>query len=126
MKFKTMMIIKAVVCLAFGIPMLAVPGSLMSIFGVTLNAAGILMARLYGATLLGNLLLTWFGRNIVAPDGRRAICLHLFVYDAVGCVVALLATLSGVMSGLGWSVVLLYLLIAFGFGLCLLAKPRTA
>jgi hypothetical protein len=126
MKFKTMMVIKAVVCLAFGITMLAVPGLLMSIFGVTLDAAGILMARLYGATVLGNLMLTWFGRNIVVPDGRRAICIHLFVYDAIGCVVALLATLSGVMNVLGWSIVLLYLLIAFGFGVFLFAKPRTA
>lgn len=118
------MVIKAVVCLAFGIPMLAAPGLLMLIFGVTLDAAGILMARLYGATLFGNLMLTWFGRNIGASDARRAICIHLFVYDAIGCVVALLATLSGEMNVLGWSVVLLYLLIAFGFGNLLLAKPR--
>ena len=126
MKFKTMMVIKAVVSLAFGIPMVAVPGLLMSIFGVTLDPAGILMARLYGATLFGNFMLTWFGRNIAASDGRRAICIHLFVYDAIGCIVALWATLSGVMNVLGWSVVLLYLLITFGFGYFLLAKPRTA
>jgi len=126
MSFRTMMVIKAAACLVIGIPMLVVPGLLMSLLGVTLETGGILVARLYGAAILGNLMLTWFGRNVAVSDGRRAICIHLLVYDAIGCVVALLATLSGEMNILGWSVVLLYLLIAFGFGYFLLKKPSPA
>lgn len=126
MKFKTMMTIKAAVCLVFGIPMLIVPGLLMSLFGVTLDAGGTLMARLYGAALLGNLMLTWFGRNVAASDARRAIAIHLSVYDAIGFVVAVLATLSGIMNVLGWSVVLIYLVIALGFGYFLFKKPSAS
>jgi hypothetical protein len=126
MSFRTMMVIKAAACLVCGIPMLMAPELLMSLFGVTLDAGGILVARLYGAAILGNLMLTWFGRNVAASDARRAICIHLLVYDAIGCVVAILATLSGVMNVLGWSVVLLYLFIALGFGYFLLKKPSTA
>jgi hypothetical protein len=126
MKFKTMMTVKAAVCLVFGIPMLIVPGLLMSLFGVTLDTGGALMARLYGASLLGNLMLTWFGRNVSASDARRAIAIHLLVYDAIGLVVALLATLAGVMNGLGWFVVLIYLAIALGFGYFVFMKPRAS
>ena len=123
MNFKTMMTVKAAVCLVFGIPMLIVPGLLMSLFGVTLDTGGALMARLYGASLLGNLMLTWFGRNVAASDARRAIAIHLLVYDAIGFVVAFLATLSGIMNVLGWSVVLIYLVIALGFGYFVFRKP---
>ncbi|MCW8809418.1 MAG: hypothetical protein OQK52_07270 [Ignavibacteriaceae bacterium] len=37
MSFKNLMIIKALVCLAFGILLLAVPDKLLSIFGATLG-----------------------------------------------------------------------------------------
>jgi hypothetical protein len=124
MNFKTMMTIKAAVCLIFGIPMLMAPGLLMSMFGVNLDGGGPLMARLYGASLLGNLMLTWFGRNVAASDARRAI--HLLVYDAIGFVVAFLAILSGMMNMLGWSVVLIYLVIALGFGHFLFKKPSAS
>ena len=124
MRFSTMMIVKAFVCLVFGIPMLLIPRLLMSLYGVTLAAGGILMARLNGASLLGNLMLTWFGRKVTASDARRVIALHLTLYYSIGLVVALLATLSGVMNVLGWSIVLIYLVIALGFG-SFLAKSTT-
>ena len=51
MKFKDLMVIKAIVCLAFGILLLAVPDKLLSIFGATLSAGGIFTAREYGSSL---------------------------------------------------------------------------
>ena len=126
MTFKTLMVIKAAACLIIGIPMLVVPKQLLSLLGVTLGAGGILVARLYGAAILGNLMLTWFGRNVALSGGRRAICIQLLVYDAIGGVVALVATLSGGMNALGWAAVFVYLFIAFGFGYFLFKKPTAA
>jgi hypothetical protein len=40
----------------------------------------------------------------------------LFVYDAIGFVVALLAQLDGVMGTLGWGIVGIYLFLTLGFG----------
>jgi hypothetical protein len=125
MKFKAMMVVKTLICIGFGIPMVVIPGRLMSVFGVALTVGGIFLARLYGATLLGNFMLTWLGRKITAPDARRAISVHLVVYDAIGFVVALLATLSGVMNVLGWAVVAIYFFVTLGFG-AFLAKPSAA
>ena len=124
MKLTTLMIIKAIVCLGFGILLVAIPGPLMSLFGVTLQDGGVLMARLYGASLLGNLMLTWFSKNDPGSQALRAAILGLFVYDAVGLVVAVIATLSGVMNLLGWSIVAIYLFFTVGFGYFQFVKPN--
>ena len=124
MKLKTLLIIKAIVCLCLGIPILLVPNFVYSIFGTTLAAGGIFAAREYGASMMGNLMLTWFARNSQGSDARWAIVLALFVYDAVGFVVSLIAVLAGVLNPLGWMVVALYLLLALGFGYFLLPKGK--
>lgn len=114
--FTTLMVIKAIVCLGFGILLVFVPDTLLSFLGTTIGPGGTFMARIYGASLLGNLMLTWFARNAPKSDVRRAITLDLFVYDGVGFVVALLAQLAGVMNPLGWLIVVVYLFFALGFG----------
>jgi len=123
MKFSYLMVIKAIVCLVFGIPLLLVPGLLLSFYGITLGPGGVFMARVYGASLLGNLMLTWFARNAADSEARRAIVLDLFIYDAIGFVVALLVQLSGLMNVLGWSIVTIYLLVALGYGYFQFVKP---
>lgn len=124
MRFKALMVIKAVVCLFFGIAFVFLPGTLLSFFGITLSAGGMFIARIYGASLFGNLLLTWFARNAGDSDVRRAIILDLFVYDAIGLIVALINRLTGVLNPLGWSVVAIYLFFTLGFGYFLAVKER--
>ena len=124
MKLKTLLIIKAIVCLCFGIPILLVPDFIYSIFGATLAAGGVFAAREYGASLIGNLMLTWFARNSQESDARWAIVLALFVYDALGFIVTLIAIVSGALNSLGWLIVILYLFLALGFGYFLLPKRK--
>src|SRR4030066_1607003 len=105
MKLKTLLIIKAIVCLCFGIPILVVPNFVYSIFGATLAAGGVFAAREYGASMMGNLMLTWFARNSQESDARWAIVLALFVYDAIGAIVTLVATICGALNPLSWMIV---------------------
>lgn len=116
------MLIKAIVCLGFGIVILFFPNPLYGLFGATLGAAGLFAARQYGASLIGNLALTWYARKAEESKARRAIILDLFVYDAIGFVVALIYTLNGTLNVLGWGVVALYLLLAIGYGYFWFAK----
>ena len=81
MNLKNLMMIKAAVCLVLGVPILLVPDFFYGLFGTTLAVGGAFAAREYGASLMGNLLLTWFARNAVESDARRAITLALCVYD---------------------------------------------
>jgi len=124
MKLKTLLIIKAIVCLCLGIPILLIPNFVYSIFGATLAAGGVFAAREYGASMIGNLMLTWFARNSQESEARWAIILALFVYDAIGFVVTLIAILTNALNSLGWLIVVLYLFLALGFGYFLLPQRK--
>ncbi len=124
MKFKTLMIIKAVVCLGFGPLLLFVPGWLLNLLGTTFGPGAALTAREYGAALMGNLLLTWLARNSEDSIARRAIIWNLFVYDAIALIVTLTIQLSGGLNVLGWGIVVVYLFFTLGFGYFLLPKRK--
>ena len=116
MKFKTLMLIKAIVCLVFGFLLLIFSDQLLTFMGATLGAAGLFTARVYGASLAGNLMLTWYARDAGKSTARRAIILDLFIYDAIGLVVTLINVLNGTLNWLGWGIVVVYLFFTVGFG----------
>jgi hypothetical protein len=126
MKFKTLMVIKAVVCLGFGPLLLFLPGPLLTLLGSTFGPGAAFQAREYGAALIGNLMLTWFARNAEESVVRRAIILDLFVYNAIALVATLLIQLSGGLNLLGWGIVALYLFFTVGFGYFLLPQKKAA
>lgn len=125
MSLKNLMIIKALVCLVFGILLLAVPDKLLSIFGAELTDGGIFTAREYGCALFGNLFLCWFARNAAESDARRAIILALFVYDLIAFVMTTLTVIAGVLNLLGWSIAVIYLFFTIGYGYFLVKPPVT-
>ena len=98
----------------------------MGFLGASLGPGGTFAAREYGAALFGTLMLTWFARNAVESEARRPILLHLFVYDAIGFIVAMLAVISAVLNALGWGIVAVYLFFTLGSGYLLTTKPATA
>ena len=124
MTFRTLLIIKAFVCLVFGIFLLLAPGMLLGLLGAELNEGGTFTAREYGAALVGTLLLTWFAKDVKAADARRAILLDLLIYDLIGVVITFLVVVSGVMNVLGWAILVVYLFFTLGAGY-LLFKERS-
>lgn len=88
----------------------------MAVFGVPLDGGGMLMARVLGSALIGFTLIFWWSRNVPNSDTLQAILRASFIYNVVDFPVVLIATLTGVMGVLGWSAVILHLLLAIGFG----------
>ena len=125
MQFKTLMVIKALVCLVFGPLLLFAPDPLLILLGTTFGAGAALTAREYGAALMGNLMLTWFARHAGQSVARRAIILDLFVYDAIALIATLIILLTGGLNLLGWGIVFIYLFFTLGFGYFLLPQKRT-
>ena len=123
MSFRNLMVIKALVCLAFGILLLAIPDKLLSIFGATLSDGGIFTAREYASSLFGNLFLCWFAKNAVESDARRAIIIALFVYDLIAFIMTTITVISDVLNPLAWSIVFVYLFFTLGFGYFLITPP---
>jgi hypothetical protein len=105
--------VSAVVAVLFGVAFVAVPGTTLSLYGVTLDKAGTLVAQFFGAALIGVGLINWSARS--SPDGGRVVVLGNLVGDAVGFVVALLGQLAGIVNALGWSTVAIYLVLGLGF-----------
>jgi hypothetical protein len=120
------MIIKAVVCLVFGILLLFVPRPLLQILGSSYGPGAAITAREYGAALIGILMLTWIARNAEDSVARRAIITSLFVYDGVALIAMLILQLSGAMNALGWGVVFIYLFFTVAFGYYMLPQKRPA
>ena len=121
MTYRTLLVIKAVVCLFFGAFILAAPGLLFRLLGGELNAGGRFTAREYGAAMIGTLFLTWLAKDVLAADARRAVLLDLLVYDAIGVIITVAAIASGVLGVLGWGVVVVYLFFAVASAYVLLA-----
>ena len=124
MSFKSLMVIKALVCLMFGILLLAIPDLLLSVFGASLGAAGMFTAREYGAALFGNLILCWFARSAGESEARRAIILALFVYDLIGFIATVLTVIAGILNLLGLLIAFVYLFFTFGFGYFMVKSPE--
>jgi hypothetical protein len=116
MKLKTLMIIKAVICISFGFLLLVFPQFLLNLLGTELGAGGLFTAREYGAALIGTLLLTWFARDAGESQARKAIILDLFIYDGIALIVTSYNVLTGVLNWLGWGIVFVYLFFTVGYG----------
>lgn len=126
MKLSTLLTIAAAVAGIFGLAFVLVTDPLVSLYGITLDKAGTLVAQLFGASLLGFAALNWFARTVTDREAQRAIVLGNLVGDGVGFVMILLGQLAGVANALGWSSVAIYLLLTLGFAYFQFMKPRTA
>ena len=115
MKVKHMMLIKAIVCLVFGVGMLVAPAWLMGLYDMDLGEAGVYMTRLLGASFLLLTLLLGLASQAGPSEARRAIAIGVIAGDLLGFVVALIGQISGAANALGWLTVALYLLLALGF-----------
>jgi ABC-type transport system involved in multi-copper enzyme maturation permease subunit len=125
MKLSNFLVVKAVISLAFGIAFALIPAAAMSLYGVTLDPAGIVMARYFGACLIGIGLICWLDRS-ADPQALQGITLALCIGDTVGFIVALQAQLSGLNNALGWANVVLWLLLALGLGYFRFLKPSAS
>ena len=126
MKLNTMLTIAAVVAGIFGVAFVIVTGPLMSLYGITLDQAGTLVAQLFGAALIGFAVLNWFARNVTDREAQRAVVLANLASDVVGFVMILIGQLAGVANALGWSSVAIYLLLALGFAYFQFMKREAA
>ena len=123
MKLNCWMATKAIVVIVFGIGFVFIPVKLGSIFGLELSPAGALMAQLFGTAFIFESILLWIARNAPGSEkSMRAIITAIVVSNAIGFIVTLIATLSGVWNALGWLPVALYLVFCIGFAFFLFGK----
>ena len=116
MSLNVLFTLNAIVGLLFSLGFLIVPEQLISLYGATLSPVGVIVARLFGALILGFIAILWLARDSGESEARRAIVTGGFVGWGVGFIVTLVGQFSGVVNNLGWVNVILYLLFTLGFG----------
>ena len=126
MKLNTFLIFNAIVALVFGIGFVFMPATMASIYGVTPGPAVNLLGQFFGVELIAVGLLCWLSRNVSDTKAQGAITLAFLIANVVGLVVSVMGTLSGVMNAVGWSAVVIYLVISLGYAYFQFMKPSAS
>jgi len=119
---KTLFIITLIIELLYGVGFIAIPGTILGIFGVTLIDFGTSLTRLFGSALLGFVVLLWFGIKAAHPETHRAVLATMFPYLLLSTVILLLAQLAGHMNVMGWMPVVMHFIFMIAFGLFLFRR----
>jgi hypothetical protein len=115
MKLSNFLILNAVIALAFGIGFVLLPATTLTIYGLDPNPSINLMGQFFGVELIAVGLLCWFVKDDSDTAVMPKIILALLIADIVGLIVSLMGTLSGIFNALGWSAVLIYLVLVVGY-----------
>lgn len=114
MNTRTLLTIAAVLALLFALGLLLIPATIGPLYGFAGTPAEVLITHFFGSALLAIGLINWLAKDADYAD-LRPILLGNLIGDAVGALVAMMGTLSGVMNALGWSTVVIYLLLGLAF-----------
>lgn len=116
MNLRNLFLVNTVVALVFALGLLLGPTTLLTLYGLKTGTSENLVAQLLGAALVVPALLTWFARDLTDSGARRAVVVPLFLFDVIGFVLTLLGVLAKTMKPAGWSVVIIFLFFALGYG----------
>ena len=116
MTLQNMLLVNSIISVFSSLALLLMPAVILDLFGMTASPTDKLMIQFFGAELLGTGLITLFALNTKELRSQRSLTLSFFIIDGIGFIVALGGMLTRVMNGLGWIVVLVFLLLALGFG----------
>ena len=126
MRLSSFLIFNAVIALVFGIGFVLVPGTMGTLYGMTPGPEVNLAGQFFGVELIAVGLLCWLARNVSDSAAQRAMILAFLIADVIGLIVSLMGTLSGVFNAVGWSAVVIYLVLSLGFAYFQFMKPSAS
>jgi hypothetical protein len=115
MNLRTFLIIAAVLALVYGVGLVFMPATLLSMYGFGTGAGEKLLSQFFGTELLVLGVIVWLAKDLTGASVRPIITGNL-VGNAVGVIVSLMGALNGAMNAVGWSAVGIYIFLMLGFG----------
>lgn len=112
MKLYTVKAFTAIAAFIFGLGFLLLPAFTIGLYGNTLDPIGLMVARYFGASLLGIAFLAWYTRT----DTSRGVVTAFFITVLLGLLVSVYDTFAGLHNAFIWVNVIIYLLLTLGFG----------
>ena len=113
---QTLFTVSLIVELIFAIGFIALPATLLGTFGVSPDAFGIALSRLFGSALLGFCTLLWYARTSRSADLHKYTIRAMFTYNLFATISLTLAQVAGIMNAMGWGAVIMHLGFTFWFG----------
>jgi len=112
------MIVEAI----FAIGFIFFPDFLMDPMGVTLDETSRTFARLFGTAVLSFPVLLFFARKSANLEFKGGVVYCIFTYYLASAIILLITQIKGLMSGMGWSTVVLHIVFMLWSGYYLI-KP---
>ena len=125
MKLNNFMMLATIVAAVFGLAFLIAPAQLVAMYGVKLDPASEVIARIAGSVILGFAIAFWGAREGNAADALKAVMMAGLVANALDALILLHATATGLLNGLGWLQVLINGALAVGFWYFSYGKGKT-
>jgi hypothetical protein len=115
MNVKVFLAIAAAIGVLYGIAFVVIPELTLATYGMAQDGSTVLAGRYFGLTLLGLGLVAWFVRETSDAKALRGVLSALAIQSAVGVLVSIFGTVNGTMNAMGWSAVLIYLVLFVGY-----------
>ena len=109
---KSLFVLNALLTFPFGVLALAAPVALFAQFGLQLDAAGELIARGYGATLVAYGLVLYLERQSTDPRTARPFVLSMALFNSIEAVVQGIAGAQGIAAALIFGNVTVHAVVA--------------
>jgi len=122
MKLNTLLLLNAIFYLLNAVGAILLSSTILSIYGVGIGEGVELMAQYAGIGSVAIGLLAYFATKIEQSNAKRYIILSIFISDVIGVIISVIGNLKGIMSLSGWSLVIMYLFFALGYGYFLFVK----
>ena len=123
MNLRNLYLLNTIVSLGFALGFLLLSPFLLGLFGMDVTPDARTLGQLIAVELVVGGVTTLLARDVTDAKATSAINTGNFVAGLIGTVIALLATLSGVMGWFGWVVTAVYLFIAVAFGYFQFMQP---
>jgi hypothetical protein len=124
MKLRWVFAANAVIAGLTGVLSILLPGLMYAIYGLTSTASAQLVGQFLGTGLVGEAIITWGLRNTAPGPVRNTLTLALFVASVLGCAVAFIAQVNGVLGPLGWATVAVNGLFAVAYAYYRFVRPE--
>lgn len=119
MTAKAFLIIVAILTAIFGLGMVLAPGKCLATLGLTPDVSGDVAGRIAGTALIGLAVGFWYARDAdmsgMMSPAAKGVLYGGCIFNILGVIVAIWATISGTMGPMGWVLAVIHLILAIGF-----------
>jgi len=124
MKLSNLYLLNTLVAFVFALGLLLGPTTVLTLFGLSTGNTEKLLAQLFGASLGGFGLLSWFAKDFTDAKAQEGATISLFITNVIAFIVSILAVFSKAWRSGGWIAVIIFLIFAAGFGYFQFIGPK--